>query len=75
MYNQHSLMLPVAIQSLHQTYTLFRGPEAGMVGMGCQDVTVEMDSQGGMEKGETLVYRDYLAHKVHKLSICITTSP
>ena len=36
--------------------------------MGCQDEMVEMGSQGGMEKGETLVCRDYLAH-VYKLSI------
>ena len=68
-------MLPVATQSLHQIYTLFRDPGGGMVGMGCQDEMVEMDYQGRMEKGETLVCRDYLAHKVYKFSICITSSP
>ena len=72
MHSPHSLMLPETTQSLHQTYTLFRGHEGGMVEMGCQDEMVEMDSQGEMEKKETLVCRDYLAHKVYKLSICIT---
>ena len=64
MYSQHSLMLPQATQSLHQTYTLFRGHEGGMVGMGCQDEMVEMDFQGEKERGETLVCRDHLVHKV-----------
>ena len=35
-----------------------------VVGMGCQDETVEMESQGEKERGETLVCRDHMAHKV-----------
>ena len=74
-HSPHSLMLPAVTQSLHQTYTLFRGHKGGMVGMGCQDEMVEMDSQGEKERGETLVCRDHLVHKVGKFSISIRESP
>ena len=33
--------------------------------MGCQDETVEMGPQETKEKGETLVSRDHLDHKVY----------
>ena len=67
MYSQHSLMLPETTQSTHKTYTLFRDPEGGMVGMvgmECQDEMVEMESQEAKGRGETLVCRDHLACKV-----------
>ena len=64
MYSPHNLILPVATQSTHPIYTLFRGHEGGMVVMGYQDETVEMESQEAKEKRETLVYRDHLAFKV-----------
>ena len=57
-------MLPMAIQSLHPTYTLFRVHEGGMVVMGCQDEMVEMESQEAKERGETLVCKGHLAFKV-----------
>ena len=57
-------MLPMATQSPHPIYTLFRGPEGGMVGMGCQAEMVETDPQEDKEREETLVCRDHLAHKV-----------
>ena len=60
----HSLMLPAATQSPHPIYTLFRVHEGGMVGMECQDEMVEMESQEAKGRGETLVCRDHLAHKV-----------
>ena len=60
-------MLPVATQSPHLTYTLFRGPEGGMVGMDCKDEMVEMELQEAKGRGETLVCWDHLAHKVYKL--------
>ena len=56
--------------STQPTYTLFRVPEGGMVGMGCQDEMVEMESQGNRERGETLVCRDHLDHKVYKSMNC-----
>ena len=37
------------------TYTLSRDHEGGMVGMGCQEEMVEMESQEAKEKRETLV--------------------
>ena len=50
----HSLILPVATHSTRPIYTLFRVPKGGMVGMGCQDEMVEMDSQeANGEKGDT----------------------
>ena len=64
MCSQHSLMLPVATQSTHPIYTLFRDPEGGMVGMECQDEMVEMESQEAKGRGEILVSRDHLACKV-----------
>ena len=57
-------MLPVATQSTHPIYTLFRVPEGGMVEMVYQDEMVEMESQEAKEKRETLVYRGHLAFKV-----------
>ena len=57
-------MLPAATQSKHPIYTQFRDHEGGMVGMECQDEMVEMESQEAKGRGETLVCRDYLAHKV-----------
>ena len=51
----HNLILPVATQSPQPIYTLFRGHEGGMVEMGYQDETVEMDSQEAKEKREILV--------------------
>ena len=36
-----------------------------MVEMGYQDEMVEMESQETKEKGETLVCRDHLDHKVY----------
>ena len=68
MYSPHRLILPETIQSIHQIYTLFRDPEGGMVGMGCQDEMVEMvemGSLGNKGRGETPVCRDHLARKVH----------
>ena len=50
-------------------YTLFRVPEEGMVEMEYQDETVEMESQEEKERGETLVCRDNLDHKVYKLMV------
>ena len=70
MCSLHSLMLPVATQSPQPIYTLFRDPEGGMVEMGCQVETVEMESQEIKEKGETPVCRDQLDHKVCKLTEC-----
>ena len=64
MCSPHNLILPVVTQSTQPIYTLFRVPEGGMVGMDCQDETVEMESQEAKEKRETLVYRDHLACKV-----------
>ena len=64
MHSPHSLMLPAATQSLHPIYTLFKDPEGGMVGMECQEEMVEMEPQGEKERGETLVCRDHLDHKV-----------
>ena len=49
----HNLILPVVTQFAH---TLSRVPEGGMVGMGCQDEMVEMESQED---------KDHLAHKVY----------
>jgi len=43
---------------------LCKGPGGGMVGMGYQDETVGMEPQGDRERGETLVYRDQLGHRV-----------
>ena len=63
-WSLHNLMLPVATQSTHPIYTLFRVLEGGMVGMDCQGEMVEMDSQEAKEKRETLVCRDHLAFKV-----------
>ena len=57
-------MLPMATQSLHPTYTLFRGHEGEMVEMECQDETVEMESQEAKGRGETLVCRDHVVCKV-----------
>ena len=45
------------------THTV-QDPKGGMVERGCQDKTAEMESQGEKERGETLVCRDHLAHKV-----------
>ena len=59
-------MLPVATQSTHPIYTLFRDPEEGMVGMECQDEMVEMEYQEAKGRGERLVLRDHLACKVCK---------
>ena len=73
MCSLHSLMLPVATLSPHPIYTLFRDPEGGMVEMGYQDETVEMEAK---ERGETLVCRDHLVcedhldHEVRKLTEC-----
>ena len=64
MYSPHNLTLPVGTQSPHPTYTLFRGLEEGMVGMECREEMVEMESQGQKGRGETLVCRDHLDHKV-----------
>ena len=64
MCSQHSLMLPVATQSTHPIYTLFRDHEEEMVGMECQDEMVEMESQEAKARGETLVRRDHLACQV-----------
>ena len=68
MCSLQSLILPVATQS--PIYTLFRDPEGGMVEMGCQDETAEMESQDTKEREETLVCRDHLDHKVYKLTEC-----
>ena len=38
--------------------------------MDCKDEMVEMESQEAKGRGETLVCRDYLAFKVHKLTEC-----
>ena len=57
-------MLPEKTQSTHPIYTLFRDHEGGMVGMECQDEMEEMEFQEAKRRGETLVCRDYLAHKV-----------
>ena len=57
-------MLPETIAFPHPTYTLFRGPEGGMVGMVYQDEMVETECQGDKEKEEALVCGDLLAHKV-----------
>ena len=57
-------MLPMAIQSLHPTCTLFRVHEGEMDEMECQDEMVEMESQEAKGRGETLVYRGHLAFKV-----------
>ena len=57
-------MLPETTAFPHPTYTLFRGPEGGMVGMVYQDEMAEMESQEDKERKETLVCRDHLAHKV-----------
>ena len=60
-------MLPETTAFPHPTYTLFRGPEGGMVGMvgmEYQDEMVEMESWEDKERKETLVCRDLLAHKV-----------
>ena len=64
-------MLPkkMVTQSPHPMYTLFRVPEEGMVEMEYQDETVEMESQEEKERGETLVCRDNLDHKVYKLMV------
>ena len=40
-----------------------------MVEMGCQDEMEEMESLENKERGETPVYRDHLARKVHMLFI------
>ena len=63
-------MLPETTQSTHPIYTLFRDHEGEMVGMECQDEMVEMESQEAKGRRETLVCRDYLAHKV----LCTLTS-
>ena len=63
MHSPHSLILQVAAQS-HPIYTLFRGPEGGMVGMEYQDEMVEMESKESKGRGETLVSRDHLACEV-----------
>ena len=70
MCSLHSLMLPVATQSPKPVYTLFRVPEGGMVEMGCQDETVEMEFQETKERRETPVCRDHLDHEVYKLTEC-----
>ena len=57
-------MLPVATQSTHPIYTLFRDHEEEMVGMECQDEMEEMESQEAKGRGETLVCRDHLACEV-----------
>ena len=69
MCSPHNLILPVATQSTHPIYALFRDPEGGMVGMGCQDKMVEMDSKEAKEKRETLVCRD---HRVSLMSSLAT---
>ena len=60
------LMLPEPTQSLHPIYTLSKVPEGEMDEMDCKDEMVEMEPQGNRERGETLVCRDHLAHKVYK---------
>jgi len=65
-HRPRSLMLPVAPSSACHP-TLCRVPEEEMVEMGCQDAMVGMELQGDREKGETLVYRDHLDHKVCNL--------
>ena len=45
----HSSML---LPSPHPLYTLFRGPEGGMVEMDLQDEMAEMESQDEMESKE-----------------------
>ena len=57
-------MLPLAAQSPQPIYSLFRVPEEGMVEMGCQDEMVEMEFQEEKGRGEILVCKDHLAHKV-----------
>ena len=65
MCSLHSSMPPVATRSRRPIYTPFRVLEGGMVEMGYQDEMVEMESQETKEKGETLVCRDHLDHKVY----------
>ena len=66
-YSLHSSML---LLSQHPLYTLFKGPEGGMVEMDQQDEMAEMDHQDVMEpkedkdQVEELVYRDLLVHEV-----------
>ena len=43
---------------------LYKGPGGGMVGMGRRDETVGMEPQGDRERGDTLVHKDRLEHKV-----------
>ena len=57
-------MLPLAARSPQPIYSLFRVHEEGMVEMGCQDEMVEMEPQEEKGRGETLVCKDHLAHKV-----------
>ena len=66
------LIPPVTTRSPHLIYTLFKGPEGGMVVMDYQDVMVEMELQGDKEKREILVCRDQLAHKVCTLHLTCT---
>ena len=63
-------MVPKKMLTQSPHPTLFRVPEGGMVEMGCQDETVEMESQGNRERGEPLVCRDHLDHKVYKSMNC-----
>ena len=67
MCNPHSSMV---LLSQHPLYTLFKGPEGGMVEMDQQDEMAEMDHQDVMEpkedkdQVEELVYQDLLVHEV-----------
>ena len=61
----YSSTLPVATWPLHPIYTLFRGPEEGMVGMECQ---VEMAGMEDKERKEILVWWDHLVHEVCMLT-------
>ena len=56
----------MTIKSPHPIYSLFRGPEGGMVTMDYQDMMVDMELQGDKE---TLVCRDHLGHKVCTLNL------
>ena len=58
--------LPVATQSLHLIYILFRDHEEGMIEMECQ---VEMAEMEHKERGEILVCRGHLAHEVCMLTM------
>ena len=73
MCNPHSSMV---LLSQHPLYTLFKGPEGGMVEMECQDEMAEMESQDEMEpkedkdRVEELVPQDHVVCKVIVTIVC-----